>query len=57
LNNGTLTFGPGTNNQTITVSVVNDTLIESDETVIVSLSNPANAQLDANAQPHLHNSG
>jgi len=31
----------------ITVSVVNDTLIESDETVIVSLSNPAKRVLDA----------
>ena len=44
--NGTLTIVAGSTSGTITVaSIVNDTLDESNETVIVTLSNPSNATL------------
>jgi len=46
---GTLTFPPGTKTQTITVSVIVDTVVESDETFFVNLTNPVNATI-ANAQ-------
>ena len=42
---GTLTFPAGTTSQTITVSVTGDTAAEPNETVAVSLSNPANATI------------
>jgi hypothetical protein len=44
---GTLTFLPGTNNQSIRITVVNDTLVETNETIRITLSNPVNAVLDA----------
>jgi len=44
---GTLTFSPGVTNQSITLSVVNDTADEIDETVPVTLSAPTNAALGA----------
>ena len=47
LANGTLTFTPGVTSQNVNIAVVNDTLDEDDETVVVSLSNPANATLGA----------
>ena len=48
LNSGTLTFAPGVTSQNISMTVVNDTLSEYGETVIVTLSNPTNATLGAN---------
>ena len=46
---GTLTFTPGVTTQNIPITVVNDTLDESDETIQITLSNPSNAILGANA--------
>ena len=43
--NGTLTFSPGITTQTITVPVVGDTNLESDETFTVTLSNAAAATI------------
>jgi YVTN family beta-propeller protein len=37
---GTLTFGPTVTKQSFTVTIVNDFVIESDETIILTLSNP-----------------
>jgi hypothetical protein len=49
LANGTLTITVGNTTNTITIaSIVDDALVESDETVIVTLSNPANATLGTN---------
>ena len=46
LANGTLTISAGATSGTITIgSIVNDSLDEPDETVIVTLSNPSNASL------------
>ena len=46
LANGTLTIPAGSTSGTITIaSIVDDTLDEVDETVIVTLSNPSNATL------------
>ena len=46
LANGTLTIVAGSTSGTITIaSIVNDTLDEANETVIVTLSNPSNATL------------
>ena len=42
---GTLTFPAGTTSRDIAVSVMGDTTVEPDETVVVSLGNPANATL------------
>ena len=42
---GTLTFAPGATSQTITVSVVGDTVPEPNETFVVNLSNAANATI------------
>ena len=42
---GTLTFAAGTTSQTFNVSVMGDVLDEADETVVVSLDNPANATI------------
>jgi hypothetical protein len=47
LASGTVRFLPTTNNQTISFVVNNDALAELDETILISLSNPINAQLDA----------
>jgi uncharacterized delta-60 repeat protein len=38
--NGTLSFGPGESNKTFTLTVFDDTLVESDETVFLTLANP-----------------
>jgi hypothetical protein len=43
--NGTLTFPPGTILQTVNVTVNGDNLVEPDETVLVNLSNVANATI------------
>ena len=42
---GTLTFAAGTTSRTFNVSVTGDTLDEADETVVVTLSNAANATI------------
>jgi hypothetical protein len=44
---GSLTFNPGQTSRTIDVTLVDDTLVEPDETVIVALSNAQNASLGA----------
>ncbi|MCG8349239.1 MAG: PKD domain-containing protein, partial [Chloroflexales bacterium] len=44
--NGTLTFAPGTTIQTFTVPIVDDDRDEADETVVLSLGEPVNAELD-----------
>lgn len=41
LNSGTLSFGSGTSVQNISMTVVNDTAVEADETVQITLSNPS----------------
>jgi hypothetical protein len=43
---GTLTFAPGETTKLITVQVVGDETVESDETFLVSLSNAINADLE-----------
>ncbi len=49
LANGTLTIPAGSTSKNITIaSIVEDALDETDETVIVTLSNPANASLGTN---------
>jgi predicted transcriptional regulator len=49
LANGTLTISAGATSGTITIaSIVADSLVEEDETVIVTLSSPVNATLGAN---------
>ena len=40
---GTLTFDPGETNQTFGVPILDDVVVESDETVGLALSNPNNA--------------
>jgi hypothetical protein len=48
---GLLTFGPGTSTRTLSVAVVGDTQVESDETFQVTLSSPVGATLgDAQGQ-------
>lgn len=49
---GTLAFPPGTTQQTITVTITDDTIDEDDETLLVALTNPTNATLSAQAQVH-----
>lgn len=49
---GTLAFPAGTTQQTITVTITNDTLDEDDETLLVALANPTNATLSAQAKVH-----
>lgn len=46
---GRLVFSPGETVETITLTVVSDTIVESDETFFVNLSNPLNAAI-ADAQ-------
>ena len=49
LANGTLTFNPGDTSKDITIaSIIDDLIVETDETVIVTLSNPVNAILGTN---------
>jgi uncharacterized repeat protein (TIGR01451 family) len=43
--NGVLTFPPGTTNESLTVTVIGDTTVETDETLCVDLSNPDNGTL------------
>ncbi len=46
---GSLTFEAGTTSQTFDVSVIGDVLSEADETILVSLSGPANAVVSSTA--------
>lgn len=46
---GTLNFNAGSNSASITLSLVNDSVAEGDETVVVTLSDPTGAVLDAYA--------
>ena len=45
---GTLTFNPGETSKPITVAVTGDTMVESDESFLVLLSNPTNATIAGN---------
>ena len=47
---GTLTFAPGTTEQTIDVTVIGDAVDEPDETVVVRLHSPVNATLPTGAE-------
>jgi hypothetical protein len=49
LPNGQVSFAPGQTNQSITLFVLEDSLVEPNKTIIISLSNPVNALLDANS--------
>ncbi|MFC1604216.1 Calx-beta domain-containing protein [Planctomycetota bacterium] len=49
LASGTLTFSPGDTSENIELTIVDDFLFEGDETVIVTLSNPVNAELGTNS--------
>ncbi|MBN1671398.1 MAG: lamin tail domain-containing protein [Kiritimatiellae bacterium] len=49
LANGSLTFSPGQTAKTVLITVIDDTQTENNETVIVTLSSPANGTLGANA--------
>ena len=49
LPNGQVSFAPGQTNQSITLFVLEDSLVEPNETIVISLSNPVNALLDANS--------
>jgi hypothetical protein len=42
---GTLTFLPGTTSQTVTVTILDDALFETDETLALTLNNPVSAVL------------
>jgi uncharacterized repeat protein (TIGR01451 family) len=46
--NGTITFGPGATNQSITVGVRGDGVYETNETFFVNLSTPVNATIEDN---------
>ena len=43
-----LTFDPGQTSKNVPITVVDDTLDEPDETIVVTLSSPINATLGAN---------
>lgn len=45
--NGTLTFAPGETNKTLNLAISNDALVEPNETLLINMSNPANAILGA----------
>ena len=45
--NGTLTFNPGDTTKTISVTIVQDSIDEVDETFTIGLSNPANSTISA----------
>jgi len=47
LTSGTLTFNPGVTTQNISATIVDDASSESDETIIITISNPTNATLGA----------
>jgi Tol biopolymer transport system component len=45
LDGGTLSFAPGVTSQTVEIQLVDDMLLEPDETVVISLTNPVNGEL------------
>ncbi|HEX7832426.1 MAG TPA: Calx-beta domain-containing protein, partial [Thermoanaerobaculia bacterium] len=45
ITSGTLTFAPGVSTQTISVPIIGDTLVESNESFAVTLTSPSNATL------------
>jgi len=47
LSAGNLAFPPGVVNQSINLSIIDDSLVETNESLVVTLSNPSNALLDA----------
>jgi len=47
LTDGTLTFNPGQTSRAISISIVDDGVDEDNETIVITLSNPANAKLGA----------
>lgn len=47
---GTVTFAPGETFQTLSLPILDDTTVEPNETVVLSLSNPANAVIGTSAQ-------
>jgi hypothetical protein len=49
LPSGTLTFAPGETSKNISITIVDDNVSEANETIIVTLSNPTNADLGANS--------
>ncbi|MCP5502692.1 MAG: hypothetical protein H7A25_22530, partial [Leptospiraceae bacterium] len=49
LSNGTLTFNPGISTQNISLTLVDDTITELNETIIITLSNPINTSIGTNA--------
>ena len=57
LASGTLTFDPGQTSKQIAVTVVNDSAVEMDETIVVTLSSPFNATLGHHRRAHLHDPG
>src|SRR5206468_3160364 len=52
---GTLTFAPGQTSQTITVNVVGDTTVESDETFTVNLTGTGTANATATGTGTIQN--
>ncbi len=48
LANGTLTITAGNTTKNIVISIEDDTMVEGDETVVLTLSNPSNASLGTN---------
>jgi len=49
LPSGQLTFAPGQTNQSFTFFVLNNSLLNPDKTIVISLSSPSNALLDVNS--------
>jgi hypothetical protein len=47
-NSGTLSFNPGETSKTITVNLLNDSVLEDNETVLVKLSNASNENIEDN---------
>ena len=50
---GTLTFAPGETSKTFTIPITNDTVVDSNETVKLSLTSPTNAVLGTPASATL----
>jgi hypothetical protein len=50
VNGGVLTFQPGQLTRSISIDMIDDDLAESDETIVLMISNPVNARLGTNIQ-------